>query len=194
MRHQQRRLTYYVGASIDGYIAGPDGQFDCFPIEPDVMAAMNETRPEAVPTAYRDRAGIADAPNRLYDTVLMGRGTYLPGLREGNPSPYSHLRQYVFSSTLDPALAEDVTFVPDDALPFVRELKQAPGHGIWLCGGGKLAAALITEIDEIVVKRYPLLLGGGVSMFDGPYEPTRFVLTDDRTFDSGAAVQTYRKA
>ncbi|MFG3339981.1 dihydrofolate reductase family protein [Glycomyces sp. NPDC048151] len=189
-----RELTYYVATSIDGYIAGPAGQFDAFPIPPDVSAAMNEARPETVPTAYRAPAGLADAPNRLYDTVLMGRGTYLPGLAEGHPSPYAHLRQYVFSSTLDPAIAEDVVFTAADPVAVVRDLKRQQGKGIWLCGGGRLAGALIGEIDEIVVKRYPLVFGGGIPMFAGTYVPTGFTLTDDRAFDSGAAVQTYRKA
>jgi dihydrofolate reductase len=189
-----RELTYYIAASIDGYIAAPDGAFNAFPMPPDVRDAMLEARPETVPTAYRAPAGVADAPNRLYDTVLMGKGTYLPGLNEGNPSPYAHLRQYVFSSTLDPALAEDVTFTTADPATSVRELKQEAGKGIWLCGGGKLAGALIGEIDEIVVKRYPVLFGGGIPMFAGAYAPTGFALAENRTFDSGAVLQTFRKA
>jgi dihydrofolate reductase len=189
-----RDLTYYIAASIGGCIAGPGGEFDAFPIPPDISAAMNELRPETVPFAYREAAGVADAPNRLYDTVLMGKGTYLPGLDEGNPSPYAHLRQFVFTSTLDPALAEDVTFTDADPVSVVRELKQEAGLGIWLCGGGKLAAALIGEIDEIVVKRYPLLFGGGIPMFAGAYEPVGCTLFENRAFDSGAVVQTYRKA
>lgn len=192
MREPERELTYYVGASIDGYIAGPGGEYDRFPIEPDVTAAMIELHPETVPTAFREGAGLADAPRKRYDTVLMGKGTYLPGLNEGSPSPYRHLRQYVFSSTLDPAIAEDVRFVTRDAVGTVRELKREPGRGIWLCGGGALASALISEIDEIIVKRYPVVFGGGISMFAGPYDPRAFTLVGNRVFDSGAAIQTYR--
>ena len=184
-----RTLTYYIGSSLDGYIAGPSDEYDALPIEPDVSAAMNEARPETVPTTFRELAGLADAPNRRYDTVLMGGNTYRAG---GSPSPYVHLRQCVFSSTLDPN--GHVEVVATDPVAFVRHLKTEAGQGIWLCGGGKLAAALASEIDEIVVKRYPVVLGGGVPMFDGPYEPTRFMLVESRAFDSGAVVQTYRKA
>ncbi|MEU6246226.1 dihydrofolate reductase family protein [Glycomyces sp. NPDC047010] len=187
-----RELTYYIGATIDGYIAGPGGEFDRLPIEPDLSAHINALRPETIPTAFREPLGIADAPNRLYDTVIMGKGTYLPGLESGNPSPYSHLKQYVFSSMLDPALAPDVTFVAEDALKTVRELKRQEGQGIWLCGGGKLAAALVEEIDEIVLKRYPVVLGGGLPLFDGPYAPLRLDLVENLTFDSGMSLQTYR--
>ncbi|RRR97601.1 dihydrofolate reductase family protein [Glycomyces terrestris] len=188
-----RELTYYVGATLDGYIAGPNGEYDRLPIEPDLVEFINEVRPETVPTAAREAVGLAGAPNRLYDTVIMGRGTYLPGLETGYPSPYAHLEQYVFSATLDPALAPDVTFVAGDAVATVRELKRREGKGIWLCGGGKLAASLVDEIDEIVLKRYPLVLGGGLPLFDGPYAPLRFDLVENRTFDSGMTVQTYRK-
>ncbi|WP_030162263.1 dihydrofolate reductase family protein [Glycomyces sp. NRRL B-16210] len=188
-----RELTYYVGVSIDGYIAGPGGEFDRLPIEPDVTAAMSEVRPETVPTAFRELMGLEGAPNRSYDTVLMGRGSYEPALKEGITSPYAHLRQYVFSKSLSPEESAGVTLVGADPLDFVRGLKAQEGLGIWLCGGGKLAAALAPEIDEIVLKRYPVVFGGGISMFDGPYEPRSFVLAENRTFDSGAAVQTYRK-
>jgi dihydrofolate reductase len=197
MRTQHRQLTYYVAATIDGCIAGPAGEFDFFGIDPEVVSAMNAIRPETVPTAMREQYGIADdAPNLCYDTVLMGRATYEIGLPYGMTSPYSHMRQVVFSSTLDPGIAGDdktLEVVGADPLEFVRELKQDEGKGIWLCGGGRLASALLPEIDEIVVKRYPVVAGQGIRMFDGPFQPTRHRLVESREFDCGALVQTYRK-
>jgi dihydrofolate reductase len=187
-----RKLTYYIAASLDGFIAAPDGAFDAFPMPSDVRAEMLETRPETVPTAYREPAGIADAPNRCYDTVLMGKGTYLVPFDNGDPNPYAHLRQCVFSRSLEPN--EHVEVVASDPAEFVRGLKTEAGLDIWLCGGGLLAGALIGEIDEIVVKRYPVLFGGGIPMFAGAYAPTGFTLAEHRTYDSGAAVHTYRKA
>jgi dihydrofolate reductase len=188
-----RKLTYYVAATVDGFIAGPGGEPDFFPIEPDVMAAMNAEQPETVPTRFRAAAGVADAPNRRFDTVLMGRGTYEPALAEGTTSPYAHLEQFVFSRTLastDPA----VTVVPADPVAFVRELKGRDGLDIWLCGGGRLAGALRPEIDELIVKRYPLIIGTGTPMFGGPFAATGFAVADSRTFDSGAVVVTYTRA
>jgi dihydrofolate reductase len=196
MHEQNRELTYYVAVTVDGYIAGPAGEYEFFGVDPEVMTAMNAIRPETVPTAMREAHGIADAPNRLYDTVLMGRATYEVGLPYGMTSPYSHLRQFVFSGTLDPDIAGDdktIDIVATDPLEFVRELKQDEGEGIWLCGGGRLASALLPEIDEIVVKRYPVVAGQGIRMFDGPFDPTRYRLTETRDFECGAQVQTYRK-
>ncbi len=125
-----------------------------------------------------------------FDTVVMGRGTYEPGLAIGVTSPYSHLRQYVFSSALT-ATDPDVHVVSEDPVEFVRNLKLEDGLGIWLCGGGKLAAVLRGEIDELVIKRHPMVLGAGIPLFDGPFEPTRFRLASTQTFDAGVQFVTY---
>ncbi|WP_203705811.1 dihydrofolate reductase family protein [Asanoa iriomotensis] len=187
-----RKLTYYVAASIDGFIADPAGRFDFFPIEPDVMAAMNAERPEAVPTAFRSAIGLADDTlNRSYDTVLMGRHSYEPGLAAGMTSPYAHLRQIVFSTTLS---STDVEIVKSDPLGAVRALKREPGLGIWLCGGGTLASQLLPEIDELVIKQYPLVLGAGIPLFSSAFEPSQFNLDSARPFDSGAVVLTYTRS
>ena len=116
-----RKLVYYVGVSLDGRIAGPGGEFDFFPQGDEQQAAaystwMNAQYPETVPTAYRGAVGIADAPNRRFDTVVMGLGTYRPAFDNGITSPYAHLRQYVVSSTLDPDTDPAVTVVPSDPL------------------------------------------------------------------------------
>lgn len=181
-----RKLTYYIAVTVDGFIAGPRGEFDFFPIELDVAAAMNAAQPETVPTAIREQAGLADAPNKRFDTVLMGRNTY----ELGTASPYAHLKQYVFSRTLtaaDPA----VTVVSGDPVAVVRDLKQQAGMGIWLCGGGALAGQLVDEIDDLIVKRYPIVIGAGIPLFDGPFRPARFTLADRRAFSSGVDVLTY---
>jgi dihydrofolate reductase len=194
MREQQRELVYYVGASIDGYIAGPAGELDGIPLEPELIEFIATEMPETIPTHLRAPLGLADAPNRRWDTLVMGRGTYDPGLDIGITSPYAHMEQYVVTGTLGADTDPSVHFVHTDPVAFVRDLKAREGRDIWLCGGGKLAAALIDEIDAMIVKRYPVVLGGGVPLFDGPYRPTRFALTENRTLGSGNAVQFYRKA
>ncbi|MEN3613465.1 dihydrofolate reductase family protein [Plantactinospora sp. ZYX-F-223] len=187
-----RKLVYYVASTVDGYLAGPGGEYDFFPIDPDLTAVMNEKQPETVPTGLRAVFGLTDAPNRRFDTVLMGRHSYEPALREGITSPYAHLRQYVFSRTLtgsDPT----VEIVDSDPVALVRELKQTAGLDIWLCGGGRLAGTLLPEIDELIVKRYPLVIGAGIPLFGGAFQPVPFTVTDTRTFASGAALVTYSR-
>ncbi|WP_412540605.1 dihydrofolate reductase family protein [Longispora sp. K20-0274] len=187
-----RKLTYYVGATIDGYIADPDGRFDFFPLEGDLMTAMIAEYPEVIPTRVRGFVGVADAPNERFDTVLMGRGSYQPALDAGDPSPYAHLRQYVFSRTLPPT-DPAVEIVAGDPVAFVRTLKERPGRGIYLCGGGNLAGQLLGEIDELIVKTYPIVAGSGIPMFGAPFAPNHFARVDSRTFDTGT-VSTFVRA
>lgn len=188
-----RKLTYYVATTIDGFIAGPDGQFDFFTIDPELMSVVNAEQPETVPTALRAPYGLETAPNKRFDTVLMGRGTYEPALKEGITSPYAHLRQYVFSQTLS-AADPGVEIVASDPVEFVQRLKRQPGQEIWLCGGGRLAGSLLPMIDELMIKRYPVIAGSGISMVDRPFDPAAFAVTGIRTFDSGASVTTYVRA
>lgn len=188
-----RTLTYFVAATLDGYIADRDGQFDFFPIEPDLIEAVVADYPETLPVQARAPLGLTDTDSKRFDSVLMGRATYEPALQAGITSPYGHLRQYVFSTSLT-ASDPEVQVVSEEPAQFVRDLKQDEGMGIWLCGGGKLAGALVDEIDELVVKRYPIVLGSGIPMFEGSGKPTGFELENSRTLPSGVAVTTYRKA
>jgi dihydrofolate reductase len=187
-----RTLTYFVAATLDGFIAGPHGEFDFFAFEGDIVQAILAEYPETIPVQGRGPLGLADAPNKRFDTVLMGRVSYEPGLSLGLTSPYPHLQQYVFSRTItsqDP----QVEIVSGDAAAFVRGLKQQEGSEIWLCGGGKLAAQLLPEIDELIIKRNPVVLGAGIPLFDGAFTPTPFTLTGTCTFDTGVALQTYTR-
>lgn len=189
-----RNLTYYIGTSLDGFIAGPNDEVEPLMVFADVLETIKEEWPETLPVIAREAFGINDKPNAHFDTVLMGRRTYEPGLAAGMTSPYAHLEQYVVTKSLDAETDEDVNFHAGDPLALVRDLKAREGKGIWLCGGASLAGQLAPEIDVLIVKRYPVLFGGGIPMFAGAYAPVAFKLTENRTFDSGAAIQTYRKA
>ncbi|MEU0940859.1 dihydrofolate reductase family protein [Embleya sp. NPDC005971] len=190
-----RKLIYYVAVTLDGRIAGPGGECDFFPTGDERQTAAysawaNTLYPETVPTAYRAAAGLADTPNRRFDTVVMGMGTYRPALDGGIASPYAHLRQYVVSGTLGPDIEPAVTVVSGDPLALVRTLKQEEGTGldVWLCGGGKLAGALLPEIDELVVKSYPVVIGAGVPAFDGAFDPTVFDVAERTAFPNGVTL------
>jgi dihydrofolate reductase len=190
-RSLMRALTYYVAATLDGYIAGPDGQFDFFPFEGELMQAVLADWPETMPVQARGPLGLTAVPHRRFDTVVMGRGTYEPALQAGITSPYAHLEQYVVSSAL--RVDEPDIHVVADPVELVRELKTRDGMGIWLAGGGKLAAALRDEIDELVIKRNPIVIGSGVSLFDGAFTPTRLVPAWTRELDGGVRIEGYTR-
>ncbi|RAY15491.1 dihydrofolate reductase [Actinomadura craniellae] len=192
-----RRLTYYVATTIDGFIAAPDGSFGFFPADDraDEMAEFLTSRyPETVPTHVREHMGLDLPGNRCFDTVVMGHGTYRPALDIGVTSPYRHLRQYVVSTALTESPDPEVELVPGDPAGLVRRLKREEGLGIWLAGGGRLAGALLPEIDELIVKRYPLVIGTGIPVFTAQFQPRAFELTDTRVFGGGAVVLSYTRA
>jgi len=85
-----------------------------------------------------------------------------------------------------------VELVSADAVARVRELKARPGKGIWLCGGGQLAAALFGEIDEMVLKVNPVLLGAGIPLFAGRVPQTAVELLDGKTYANGFQLLRYR--
>jgi len=193
-----RNLVYYIGMSIDGVIAGPQGEVDFFPVGGPATASayaawMNERYPETVPTGMRAAAGIADAPNRRFDAVVLGMGTYRPALDHGVTSPYAHLRQYVVSSTLGSAVDPAVEVIGSDPAARIRELKKQDGGDIWLCGGGELAASLLPEIDEMIIKSYPVVAGAGARVFSGAFDPAYFVPENRETFDNGVIVTWFRR-
>src|SRR5688500_17196091 len=107
-----RQLRYSVAASLDGYIAGPNGEFDWIPMDPDVdFAALY--------------AG--------YGGLVMGRRSYDVYTATGG-SPGPKLPVYVCSRTLAAGERDGVTYV-HDAAAHVRALKQGDGKPLWLWGG-----------------------------------------------------------
>ncbi len=182
-----RKLVYLVACTVDGYIAAGDGSFDFFGFEGPHVRDLLDEFPEMIPGHARDAVGPL-GPNRRFDTVLMGRATYEVGLPLGVTSPYPHLRQIVVSTTMTGAPDPAVELVRDDAAARVRALKDEPGADVWLCGGASLAASLADEIDELVLKVNPIVLGSGIPLFAGVIGPRALAVTEHRTYPNGFAL------
>ncbi|MCP2638373.1 dihydrofolate reductase [Microbacterium sp. HD4P20] len=188
-----RELTYYIGMTLDGFIAGPHDEVDFYPLAEDHSAHMNDAYPEVLPTHVRQAIGIDDVQNRGFDTVVMGRRTYDPALEIGITSPYAHLRQIVVSRSMDASPDSAVELVRDDPRGYIRELKAQEGLGIYLAGGGRLAGELLPEIDRLIVKKYPVVAGSGLPAFAADFAPVQFALEEALTFSNGCAVLRYRR-
>ncbi len=142
-----RQLRYSVAASLDGYIAGPNGEFDWIVVDPEIdFAAM-----------YAGFGGLVMG-RRSYEVFVATGGAVGPAL----PT-------YVYSRTL-PAGERDGITVAADAVSHVRDLKTSDGKPLWLWGGGALfreltQAALVDGVDVAVI---PVLLGGGIPLLPVP--------------------------
>lgn len=195
-----RTLTYFVAVSLDGYVCAPDGSFDFFPLG-DPAEGLGENGefhvneyPELLPAPARQALGV-DVPNKHFDTMLQGRGSYQVGLDEGMTSPYGHMREYVFSRTLPTDVDPNVTVVAADPLKIVRELKGEDGElGICLVGGPSIAGLLLPEIDELMIKRYPVVAGHGKPFFEGAtFDPAEFERVESHVFEKGADYTLFRR-
>ena len=145
-----RKVTYGGACSLDGFIAGPNGEADWIGMTPDVGAIMAEFWAKT-------------------DTLLMGRKTWeVASQYAGEPMPgMEHVKSYVFSRTLTRIDQPDVTLVREDAAGFVRKLKQANGRDICVFGGGDFARSMFEAglVDEVGMNIQPILLGNGIPGF-----------------------------
>ena len=166
-----RKVRFNVAASLDGYIAGPGGEFDWIPEDPTVdFAAIF--------------AGV--------DTVLLGRRTYESTQKMGPPWP-AGTRVYVFSRTLRADDHPDVTIVAANSGAVVAALRQENGGHIWLFGGGELFGNLLAagQVDTVEVTIVPILLGGGVPLLPPGAPRASLVLTGTHVYPSGMVSLTY---
>ncbi|MER6617654.1 dihydrofolate reductase family protein [Streptomyces xantholiticus] len=190
-----RKLSYFIAASIDGFIGAPDGEADFLSklVTGDFLEYLRDECPDTLPTAARRAFGVDDVQNSRYDTVIQGRASYDLALKVGITSPYAHLREYVVSTSLKESPDANVRIVSGDVVAAVQELKKEDGLDIYLCGGSNLAGQLIGEVDELVIKTYPAVLGSGMPMFAAPFQVSDFSLESVRSFGNGVVVRQYSR-
>ncbi|MFE9439254.1 dihydrofolate reductase family protein [Streptomyces sp. NPDC006602] len=191
-----RKLSYFIACSIDGFIGDPAGDASTMYrfVDEEFFEFLSIEYPETVATPGRRNVGIDDRPNKKFDTIIQGRASYDIALKEGITSPYAHLREYVASRTLEESPDPNVEIIADDLVGKVRALKAEDSEfGIYLCGGSVLAGELLDEIDELVIKTYPIVLGAGMPMFGSGFAVTDFELDSVRTFGNGALVRWYSR-
>src|SRR5687767_14039296 len=117
-----RRLRYQVAVSLDGFIAGPSGDYDWIVMDPSI-----------------DFAGLFAE----FDTAVMGRNTYEVLTAQGGSGAMPGLEVVVFSRTHAAAAYPGVRISIDDPHEVVAALKAKPGRDIWLYGGGALFRSLL---------------------------------------------------
>ncbi|ORI19652.1 dihydrofolate reductase family protein [Rhodococcus sp. 1168] len=187
-----RELVYYVAVSLDGYIGAPDDTFDAFPMQGDHIDMIVRDYTDTLPTLALEALGMTPDLTR-FDTVLMGWNTYVAGGPHPPGGPYGHLKQYVFSrnhTDVEPA----VTIPNESPVEHARKLKQENGSGIWLAGGGILASELVDEIDRLIIKVNPILLGSGKRIFaEREYAPMRAELIASTPYRSGVVINEYAR-
>lgn len=186
-----RKIIYWVHASIDGHIAGPNGEFDWPALGPEL-------------------SGYSEAMNEQVDTLLYGRvvwdmmAAYWPTADADPETTDDHVRTFapfwrqtpkiVISRTLEKADWE-AHVIGKNLAEEVAELKRQPGKDILLTGGARAAASL-TELgllDDYRIVIHPIALGGGPRLFLEPKDRIDMTLTDSRTFDAQTVLLRYER-
>jgi dihydrofolate reductase len=164
-----RRVIYGGAMSLDGYIAGPNGEYDWIIMDPDIDFAEFATR---------------------FDTYLIGRKTFESMRRMGSDGKSAPgIRNIVFSRTLKQSDYPSVT-ISADAESLVAELRTRPGKDIALFGGGELFRSLLAAglVDGIGVSLIPVLLGGGVPLLPAPAVRATLKLRKQRLYEKTGTV------
>lgn len=157
---KQRNIILYIATSIDGYIANED----------DTLEWLESTEVEG-------DSGYNSLLERI-DTVIMGKGTYDVIRGFDMDYPYRDYKNYVFSKSVSGS-DEYASFINEEVKTFINNLKQQPGKDIWLIGGGKIASEFFKEnlIDEFQLAIAPIILGKGISLYNGDDFTQKYTLT-----------------
>lgn len=165
-----RRVRYQVACSLDGYIAGPDDDFDWIVPEPEFDF---------------------DGLYAQFDILLMGRRTY--EIVRASGEDFRGKKVIVASQTLSPEEHPEVEVVRDGLEERIRELRTQSGGDIWLYGGGKLFAQVLSWglVDTVEAAVIPILLGGGVPFLPAPAVRQRLTLVRHQAYPSGMVLLEY---
>lgn len=165
-----RKLVAGFAASIDGYIEGPNGEYDWIIIDDkiDFVAEM-----------------------KRFDTFFFGRRSYeVAKAMFEKTSP--GIRNYVFSNTLK-TVDQNFILLGGEVESVVQSLKQQPGKDIALYGGANLLASLLNYklVDELSISYIPVLLGKGKPMVDVLTEKVWLRFNNSRRYQNGTLIVNY---
>jgi dihydrofolate reductase len=168
-----RKIQYGVAVSLDGFIAGPNGESDWIEFDPEI-----------------DFSAIWSQ----FDTLLMGRRTYEAAVRRLGRAAFAGKATFVFSRQLEPEDHPDVTIVSELTGPWLQALRRQDGKDIWLMGGGELFRKLLDlgEVDSLNITTVPVMLGEGTPLMSPPYSPTKLALVTHRVYKSGSISMIYK--
>ncbi len=155
--------------SLDGFIAGPNGEYDWIVSDPSI-----------------DFAALFGG----FDVVVMGRKTFEVAVSQvgaGEMPGMKGKRVFVFSRTLRPSDYPKVEVTSEDPAAVIRRLKSEEGKDIWLFGGGELFRALADAglVDFVELAVMPVLLGEGIPLIAGGRTIKNLRLLEHKALPSG---------
>jgi dihydrofolate reductase len=182
-----RPVTYSMGASLDGYIVGPDGKFDWTVPDKEVFRFwIDEIR----------GVGVHLMGRRLYETMLYwetaDENLSLDDAELEWAALWKPLPKVVFSTTLS-EVQGNARLASGGLAAEIERLRAEPGEGEIAMGGATLAAqaAALDLIDEYRPMVYPVLVGGGSAYVPQVERREDLELVATRTFSASVVSLRY---
>jgi len=183
-----RKLIYSMGVSLDGFIAGPNGEIDWSAPDEELHRFHNQQTREM---------GAHLCGRRLYEEM-----TYWETADE-NPSAPEHELEFariwkdtpkiVFSKTLE-KVEGNARLVRDSVAEEVAKLKEQPGEDLAVGGAGLASTCIrLGLIDEYRLFVSPVVLGGGTPYFPALDERINLELVETQTFGSRVVYVRYQR-
>ncbi|MFD7428113.1 dihydrofolate reductase family protein [Streptomyces sp. NPDC059818] len=185
-----RSVTYSMGVSLDGYIVGPDGDFQWTAPDEEIFRFVTDEIREI---------GVHLLGRRLYETMLYWEtADQDPSLDDSMrewAAIWNPLPKVVFSTTLS-TVQGNARLASGSLAEEIERLRAEPGAGDIAIGGAALAAeaAALGLIDEYRARVYPVLVGGGIPFFPQHERRVDLELVETRTIGSGVVYLRHRVA
>jgi len=172
------RVTIHMAASLDGFIARRDGSVDWLEISDDFDGgeALDPEQVEEFLTTI--------------DCYVMGSRTYETALAfeaKGFGWSYGDKPTFVLTSRKLSRTRDTVEFYSGDVPKLVNERLRPAFRSIWFVGGGSVSGECLRLglADEIRFSILPVLIGDGISFFEGLDRDVRLHLLEVKAYKSG---------
>lgn len=185
-----RNVVLSMFTSLDGFIAGPNGEFDAFDPSEEELAFGNEFFRSV--DAFLFGRVIYEGFVSYWDALDLTDGSLSPANRE-----FAHIfrqtTRVVFSRTFQQVDAKAI-LIKDNIAAEVAKVKQQPGRDLALVCGPTLLAFLarLNLIDQYRLMVLPTALGRGKALFGDFQEELKLTLLSTRVFSSGTVLHHYQ--
>ncbi len=178
MANTNSRVTIHMAASLDGFIARKDGSVDWLET-PDEFEAGETMDPEFVEEFLK-----------TIDCYVMGSRSYETALgfeAKGQGWAYGDKPTFVLTSRVLPKTRDNIEFYSGDLSRLVNERLKPVFPSIWFVGGGAVSGECLRLglADEVRYSIMPILIGEGVSFFEGLDQDVALHLIEVKAYKNG---------